>query len=290
MTMSDEIKAQRKDLPMESLVPLRERKINFRTSRGFAKILATIKTVDMLEPLCVYRENGKYCILDGFLRYKACEQLGVKEVPCLVFRDKEAYTYNRMVNRLSAVQETRMLRKAMETIDESTIAATFGMQSIRYRIGPNALKTLHSRVVKALDDGLVSRQCALEFTYVKPKRQLQILKEMDKTGDHGLSFARALVLKTPTDLCVPGRKRRKSWAQDSAKKKELVRKLEEIEKRHDFYTNLYRQYSTDLLKLSIYVRKLVTNDAVRDRLAERFPKILARFEEIVIEAKERKAG
>ena len=70
---------------------------------------------------------------------------------------------------------------------------------------------------------------------------------------------------------------------DSAKKQALVTKLEEVEKRYDFYTNLYRRYSSDLLKLCIYVRKLTSNKKVRDYLEGKFPEALGRFENILSE-------
>ena len=196
-----------------------------------------------------------------------------------------SYTFNRMVNRLSPVQEMKMLRRALKDIDESTIAEVFGIRSIRYRLGSSTLKQLHPRVIKALDDNLMSRGCAAEFAYVNHKRQLQILKEMEKNSDYGLAFARALVIKTPENLRNRVKKRSKPWTQDSAKKRDLVAKLEEIGRKYDFYTNLYRQYSTDLLKLCIYVRKVITNEQIKGYLESKFADILECFESIIFEAR-----
>ena len=39
----------------------------------------------------------------------------------------------------------------------------------------------------------------------------------------------------------------------------------------------------DLLKLSVYVRKLITNEGTRDYLAAKFPDLLRRFDGIVFE-------
>ena len=66
-------------------------------------------------------------------------------------------------------------------------------------------------------------------------------------------------------------------------------KLESVQKRYDFYTNLYRQYSADLLKLYIYVRKLITNDKMRIFLDINCPDILERFENIIFETEEKQA-
>lgn len=287
--MARRTKLQGKDIPLANLVPLCERDLNLKKHRGFARIRASVNAVGLIEPLCVYRENGKYCILDGFLRFKACQDLGIREAPCLVFRDKEAYTFNRMVNHLSPIQEMKMLRTAIKTIDETTVAETFGMKTISYRLGEGVVKELHPRVVKAMDDGVVSRRCAREFAYVKPERQLAMLREMQKTGDHSLSFARALVLKTPGGLRNP-RKKRKLWVDHDEKRFELVAKLQKVEKDHNFYARLYRRYCTDLLKMCFFVRKLIANEKVKTYMRRKHPEILKRFEGIALEAGEGEAA
>jgi hypothetical protein len=107
---------------------------------------------------------------------------------------------------------------------------------------------------------------------------------MNKTEDYSIAFARALVIKTPSNMRNQEKKKKKPWAEDSEKKQELVNKLETISKRYDFYSNLYRQYSADLLKLYVYVRKLITNEKVRLYLEINFPEIYMQFENIVFKA------
>ncbi|HOX06837.1 MAG TPA: ParB N-terminal domain-containing protein [Planctomycetota bacterium] len=291
--MSDAVDIQGKDIPMEELVPVRTRNINLATNRGFVKILSSIRAVGLIEPLCVYPEDGKHHILDGFLRYKACESLGLRTVPCIIYKTKEAYTFDRMVNSLSPVQETKMLRTSLKTLDEATIAEVFGLRSIKYRLGTNAIKLLHPEVVKALDDSRLSRKCAEEFTHVKHRRQITMLREMGRNNDHSLSFARALVLKTPESLRTeeePKKKRKAPWLGNASKGRDLVNKLEAVTKQHDFFTNLYRDYSTDLLRLCIYVRKLVTSEKIRAHLVSGHAETLARIEGILFETEGKKAG
>jgi len=77
---------------------------------------------------------------------------------------------------------------------------------------------------------------------------------------------------------------------DTDEKRELVAKLENIEKRYDFYTGLYRQYSFDLPRLCIYVRKLIANERIRAYLQEHEPAVLRRFERILFETEGAKVG
>ncbi len=250
------------DVPFEKLRPLTARKINLEKNKGYRRILSTIEQVGLIEPLSVYPENGEYVILDGYLRYRACEALGAETVPCILCEEKEAYTFNRMVNRLSPHQEMRMLKKSLESIDEPTVGRVFGMRSVYHRSTPTLLRDLHPRAAKAFEKDEMGRTAAREMTFVKPERQAEMLKEMRRVGDFSPAFVRALVLKTPASRRNPKKQRRRSWSEDAEKKRQLVAKLEEAEKQQDFYTRLYRQYSADLVKTTLYVKKMLSNPRV----------------------------
>ncbi len=278
-----------KDIPIEKLVPLNERRINLKTNRGYHKIVSSIKSIGLIQPLCVYRENGYYVILDGFLRLKALEQLSVTTVPCIVYQTKEAYTFNRMVNCLSPYQQSRMLRKSLETLDHSEIEEVLGIKSLKFRLGTELYEHLHPKIIKKLDGNNISRKCATELTYVNKDRQLEILQEMKKCNDFSISFGRALVIKTCSRQRNKKKKLPKTWSEDSDKKRQLVGRLRKVQERYDFFSKLYQQYTTDLLRLSIYVRRLITNDGIRDYLIGAFPELLKCFEGIVLENESRKS-
>jgi ParB-like chromosome segregation protein Spo0J len=282
--MADKPNIKGRDVKLCDLVPLNTRRIDLEKSRGYRKILCSVRSVGLIEPLCVYEEDGKYVILDGYLRYRACMELGLEKVPCIVHDVKEAYTFNRMVNQLSGFQEVKMLRKAMERLDESAIAEVFGLKTIRYRLSPVLLKRVHPDVAKAFAEDLISRNSAREFVHVTPDRQAEIVQEMRRIGDFSLKLLRALILKTDPAQRTPGMVARAGWCKDGAKRKELVSALREAEHQHDFYTTLYRQYTTDLLKMVPYVRKIVTNPKLTKYLAEHHPDIKADFSGIVLDA------
>ncbi len=285
--MTEELHMNGEDVDIEKLVPLKERDINFKNNQGYKRILTSISKVGLLEPLCTCRENDYFVILDGFIRYKALKELGIKSVPCLIYSTKEAYTFNRMVNKLSAVQESRMLRESLKIIDQNVVASVFGIKSLQYRLGTNILKQLDKKIIDAIDKGEISRKCARELTYVSIIRQVEILNEMKNTCDFSLSFARALVIKTPPEMRNKNKKDKKPWQENSEKKQELFKKLETVQKRYDFYTNIYRQYSTDLLKVFVYVRQLITNDKIRTYLNSNYPDVLERFEDIIFKTEEK---
>jgi len=270
-----------RDIDIASLKPLHERAINFATNRGFRKIVASISAIGLIEPLNVFPEGDHFIILNGFLRYMACKQLGLATIPCIVARANQAYTYNKNVNRLSGFQETRMLKKALESINEATVAKTFGLKSIRYRLARNLEGQLHPSVVAAFKDDRVGKNCANEFTNVVPERQVEILAEMKRVSDYSPAFCRTLVIRTPSPQRVKKKGQRREWAADDDRKKALVARLEHAEQQNDFYASLYRRYSTDLLRVTFYIRKMLSVPQIEQHLAAHHAETLTRLRGVV---------
>jgi ParB-like chromosome segregation protein Spo0J len=252
-----------RDIALTQLKPVHTRNLDLNKNPGFRKILATIKAVGLIEPVAVYPSNdeGIYLILDGYLRYKACQQLGVASVPCIIYQESQAYSFNKNVNRLTAPQEIRMLRKSLETIDEVKIAKTFGL--------------------KSFEQDVLTRACALELAAAVPERQTEILAEMKSIGNYSPSFCRSLILQTPMAQRINKRRLRRPWTEDEQRKQDMISRLQNVEKEHDFYSSLYRKYSADLLRIAFYVRKLVTNPKIEAYLKSHHQEVLERFTVII---------
>ena len=267
-----------RDLPIVKLVPRTERKVS---KKYYQRIEASLRAVGLIEPLIVYDHGDTYEILDGSLRYRILLELGVETVPCLVWKEREAFTGNRMVNRLSPAEEMRMLRKSLEELDEKTIADALGLSEIRHRLADGLFKKLESRVVKAFEAGKLNRQCAREMTHVKPERQNEILDLMESCNDYSTTFAEGLVLNTPAAKRAKANGARTPWTRAEQKKSDLLKRLQEAEQQQDFFSGLYRQYTTNLLKLVIYVRSLLANERVRQYLADHHSQQLRTFEKVI---------
>ena len=137
--MSDTDLVDGRDLPIVKLAPRSERTVD---RKYYQRIEASLRAVGLIEPLVVYDQGTDYEILDGRLRYRILLDMGVETVPCLVWKHRDAFTGNRMVNRLSAAEEMRMLRKSLEELDEKTIATALGMSGIGHRLNQGLLKQL----------------------------------------------------------------------------------------------------------------------------------------------------
>jgi len=272
------------DLPIVKLVPRQTREISKREQ---TRLAASIRSVGLIEPLVVYPEKDDYVILDGYQRYRILLEMGVEKVPCLIWREKEAFTGNRMVNRLSPAQEMRMLRKSLEELDEKTIASAFGVVSIGYRLNQSLIKQLHPQVTQAFQSGRIAKNCAREFRYVKPERQQEILELCDSCSDYSVPFVRGLIVKTP-----PAKRNKlpangySPWQKSERKSEGLLKRLKDVEEKQDFYSGLYRQYSYNLLKLIIYIRSLLSNERVHEHIREHHPRVLESFRHIIESAED----
>ncbi len=270
------------DVPVARLRPLRDRAI---TKREYDRIIASIKAVGLIEPLVIYPEGDNYVILDGVQCYRALVELGVEVVPCILGKQREAFTGNRMVNRVSPVQEHRMIEKSLGEVDEAAIAAALGISGLGHRLKKTLLKQLHPDVAAAFDAGKINRVCAKELTHVKPPRQKEILQQMVGVDDYSTTFARTLVVKTPPQQRENRGRKNNPWDKRTQRKNDLLKKLADAEQKHDFYSQLYKQYTVDLLRLAIYARSLLTNARLRAYLDQHHPEIVARFETIIADAR-----
>ena len=266
------------DVPIVKLIPRRERKVG---KKYYQRIEASLRAVGLIDPLIVFPQGDSYEILDGCLRYRILLDMGVETVPCLIANEREGFTGNRMVNQLSASQEMRMLRKSLEELDEKTIADALGMQGIKHRLNLGLLKKLHERVAKAFEASKLNLQAAKELSHVKPERQAEILKLMESCNDYSVTFAKGLVLKTPLAKRAKPNGAKTPWTQADEKKSNLLKRLKEAEQQQDFYSGLYRQYTTNLLKLVIYARSLLANPQVRAYLETNHGELVGMFQEVL---------
>jgi ParB-like chromosome segregation protein Spo0J len=88
-----------------------------KSGKKYTQIVSSVRAIGLVEAPVVTpdkRRAGSYYLLDGHLRVEALKDLGVNEVECLISTDDEAYTYNKRLNRLAAVQEHRMIVRAVD--------------------------------------------------------------------------------------------------------------------------------------------------------------------------------
>jgi hypothetical protein len=179
-----------------------------------------------------------------------------------------------------------MLRNSLEELDESTIASALGMSGIAHRLHAGLLKKLHPTVTKAFEAAKITLRCTRELAHVKPERQAEILALMESCNDYSITFARGMILKTQVAKRAKANGTKTPWTQADDQKNDLLKRLREAEQQQDFYSGLYRQYTTNLLKLVIYVRSLLANERVCAYLETHHGELVKVFEQIVSSTRE----
>lgn len=268
------------DLPLAAIIPIRKRTT---TQRGYQKLKANIQALGLIDPLCVCRDGGKYYLLDGYIRYQILLELGVEEAPCLVLDRRDFYTPNRQVNNLSRVQEGRMIRRALESVDGKTIARHFAIKSL-YSVTRIRNKALHPDILAALDAGEISRVCARELAFVVPERQVDLLEIMRQAGDHSPAFVKTQIIKTsPHQRAKHNGRSKTPWERENKQKNGLADRLAEANRHFGFFKELFNTYYTDLMRLVIHVRDILEEPELHDWLKENEPSIHRLFKDTVTE-------
>jgi hypothetical protein len=244
-------------LKLSQIIPVKKLTMGIQYTDKFKQIAASIKEVGIIEPPVVTpmkEDKGRYIMLDGHLRLEILKQLGTHEVTCLVSKDDECYTYNKHINRLSTIQEHRMIMQAIERgVPEKKIAAALNVNigSIRNRL--NLLQGICSEAANLLKDKHVAMGVFAILRKMKEVRQVEAAILMEDAANYTVSYAEALFAATPR---------------------------EHVQREYDL---IEENYGTDVLNLTLaktYLTTLLGNGRVVGYLAKQHAEVLSQFQQI----------
>lgn len=112
-----------KKIPIKKLKE-NEYNVNEMEEKKFNKLKERMKTEGFTDPVKVVKTKNKcYVIIDGEKRKKAAEQLGIKEIPCIVFEknSNECKILNINSNTLRGEPNPLKLAKIFEDMQEKEI-------------------------------------------------------------------------------------------------------------------------------------------------------------------------
>ena len=266
------------------ILPLRLVEDSARKRRKFRQIAASIREIGIVQPpIVVRRSDGKhkYLLLDGHLRIEILKDLGIDSVACLVSLDDEAVTYNRQVNRLSPLQEHKMILKVIERgVPEERIAQALNVNVATIRAKRDLLNGICPEVASLLKDKHCPINSFQALKKAKPLRQYEIAKTMVVVGDYSVAYARALVsASSPDQLVNPGKARahRKVSPEEI---EQIERELANLQGDVDRIEETFAADHLDLVLATSYVRSLLRNaqitrymETYHRNLREEFQKI-----------------
>ena len=149
---------------------------------GLNDLAASIRSVGVLQPIIVAEgEGGRYTIIAGERRYRACRIAEVEEIPAIVRnwdqqkRLEAALVENLQRDDLNPVEEALGVRALMDEAGLTQERAAERLGKSRPAIA-NLLRllTLPDAVLKLLREGRLSAGHARALVTVDPRRQIQL--------------------------------------------------------------------------------------------------------------------
>lgn len=271
------------DLRLDQIMPLKAVPPAVKTSPKYQQIIASIREVGIIEPPVVSADSkGKmYILLDGHLRIEALKEIGETEVTCLVSTDSEAFTYNKHINRLSTVQEHRMIVKAVERgVSEEKIAQALNMNVARIVQKRTLLNGICEEAAELLKDKMVASGVFPILKRMIPFRQIEAAMLMNDANVYSLSYARALLAATPKDKLSNPNKPKKIKGLDDEQMARMETEMASLEREFRLIEDTYSQDVMNLTLAKGYLTTLLENAKVVRYLAQNHPEILAQFQRI----------
>jgi len=273
-------------VPIEDVLLSKPIKANVSTSRKFLQILASIKEVGVIEPLSVTQVDGqsgrKYVLLDGHLRVFALQQLGIPDVLCLVATDDESYTYNNRLNRISSIQEHRMICRAIEQgVSQEQLARALAVDISFVRRKASLLDGLCPEVIELLKDRQFSCELARALRKMKPARQMECVELMSSVNNLTVAYAEALLVATPANQLVSGRKPSRMGGVSAEQMSMMEREMGNLQVQYKLVEQTYGQDVLNLVIAKGFLSKLMENTAVRRFISKYQPELISEFEAII---------
>ncbi|MET4155567.1 plasmid partitioning protein RepB C-terminal domain-containing protein [Bradyrhizobium sp. 482_C4_N1_1] len=270
---------------IHTILPVRAIGKTVKASHKYQQIACSIREIGIVEPPVVCRDKqrqGIYLLLDGHLRIEVLKELGETQVECLLALDDESFTYNKRISRLSAIQEQRMIAKAIErNVPKEKIAKALNINTRSLLRKAALVDGICEEVVALLKDKICPMATFDVLRKMLPIRQIEAAELLINANNYTVGYASAILAGTPqaqlVDTARP--KRMKGMTAEA-----LSRMESELAKLQQAITSIQDTYGQDHLYLTIargYLAKLVGNPKIVKYLEKHHPELLSEFKKIV---------
>lgn len=270
---------------LEQILPSRKTPAGLITSVKFKQIRSSIEDVGLIEPLSVSAANknsGQYLLLDGHVRLIVLRDLGYEEAPCLIATDDESYTYNSRINRLSTIQEHFMIRRAIEKgVSKERLAKALSVDISQIIKKMNLLEGICPEATDLLKDRQFSADISRLIRKMKPTRQVECVELMVSANNITVSYAEALLVATPTDMLIDGKKPQKLTGVTQEQMSRMEREMANLQGQYKLVEQTYAEDVLNLVLARGYLAKLLDNKSIVRFIKQRRPEVLEQFEVIV---------
>jgi hypothetical protein len=273
-------------LKLGQIVALKSLRPGAKESKKYTQILSSVRAIGLVEPPVVTpdpKKQGMYFLLDGLLRIEALNDIGNDEVECLVSTDDEAYTYNKRINRLSAVQEHRMIVRAMDrSVPAEKIAEALELDVGTIRRRFRMLDGICAEAIEMLKETNCPMKSFDILRQMAPIRQVEAADLMIGQNNFSTMFARALLAATPENQLVDPRKKKPTRG-NPVTSEQIARMERELASLQSQVKSVEESFGIDNLHLTVakgYVTKILSNTRVTRWLEQNRQEYLGEFRSI----------
>jgi ParB-like chromosome segregation protein Spo0J len=268
-------------LPIATLLPVKALRPTVKMSAKYQQIAASIREIGLVEPPVVARSGGGFLILDGHIRIEILKDLGEGEVECLVSTDDEAFTYNKRISRLSAVQEHAMIVRAIARgVPEDKIARALAINVSTIQRKSRLLDGICAEAASLLKDKQAPMALFEILKKMKPMRQIETAELLINANNFSVSYAAALLAGTPQAQLVNSDKPKKV---KGVTPEAMARMEQELARLQEQVSAVQDSYGREHLRLTVikgYLGKLLGNPRVVRYLLQSRPAFLSEFQAI----------
>jgi len=180
----------------------------------------------------------------------------------MISTDDEGYTYNKYVNRLSVVQEHRMILRAVErgvSVEQLSSVLAISPSTIRDKF--RLLDGICDDAIALLADKPVAAGAFRVLRKMKQLRQIDVAQTMINLGDYSIRLATALLQSTSSEqLRAPSSKQHQSAPSVDALQR-LERELAALQADTKLLEESYGPLSLQLEIIRTYIKTSLLNNA-----------------------------
>jgi len=272
-------------IAIDRLLPTKKLPPDVLKSSRYKEAEVSIREIGVIEPPMVCRtkdKSGYYLILDGHMRVQILKSQDYTEVFCLLSTDDEGFTYNRFINRLSPIQEHKMIMKAIDQgVSEKTLARTLGKDIRRIQAMRNLLNGICNEVVGMFKTRSIPAATFRIIKKMKPLRQIQVAELMVGANNYSITYAKAMLSLTPLDqLHMPPKAR----SEQNPPPEQIASIEMELMNLKSEYKLVEQSLGTDVLTMVAYrgyISHLFENSEVCEYLTQQYPEIFMELQKIV---------
>ena len=272
------------DIALERILPTRPLPKRLAYSPKYDQIANSIREIGLVEPPVVSRMSGdakSYLLLDGHIRIAVLKELEVASVECLVSIDDEAYTYNKRINRLTTVQEHKMILRAIERgVSQETVAKALNLNIKSLRQKYRLLDGICDEAAELLKD----RHCPINMFSVlkkmRPLRQVEVAELMIGASNYSVPYAKALLAATPDEQLIQPRREKASTGLSLQQIDRMETEMSQLQRELKQIEDTYAKDNLNLVIARGYISSLLRNERVSTFLAKNYPDLAAELTSI----------